>query len=224
LASVKPLFLMLIARFLRVFFGWLYHPLAFTYDLVAATVSFGRWNDWGRNVVPFIQGTRILELGHGPGHLQRLLRSLGLFAVGLDESTQMGRLASRQLRRGGYAQINLARGLAQHIPFPTESFNTVLSTFPSEYIFDQRTLSEARRVLHNGGRLVVLPAAWPKNPLLGWLFKVTGESPLEAQAVVKRKLKQPFIEAGFDVEIQILDVSSGFLIVVIATRKEVNHV
>jgi ubiquinone/menaquinone biosynthesis C-methylase UbiE len=214
---------MLIPRFLRLFFEWLYHPLAFAYDLVAATVSFGCWNDWVRNVIPFIHGTRILELGHGPGHLQRSLRSLNLVAVGLDESAQMGRLAKRRLLKDGETHINLARGLAQALPFPSESFDSVLSTFPSGYIFEAQTLSEARRVLHNGGRLIVLPAAWPKNPLLGWLFKVTGESPSETQDVFSSKLKKPFVEAGFEVEIQMLDIKSGYLIFVVATKKEVNH-
>ncbi len=209
---------MLIARFLRVFFEWLYHPLAFTYDLVAATVSFGRWNDWGRNVTPFIQGTRILELGHGPGHLLRSLRSLGLFAVGLDESSQMGRLAKMRLRKTGETSLNLARGLAQDIPFHDQAFDTIVSTFPSEYIFDQRTLLEARRVLHNAGRLVVLPAAWPKNPLLGWLFKVTGESPTEVLDVFKVKLKKPFIEAGFEAEIQTLEIQSSVLLIIVAHK------
>ncbi len=58
---------------LRFFFRLLYHQFAFTYDLVAATVSLGRWKDWVLSVVPFIEGTRILEIGHGPGHLQRAL-------------------------------------------------------------------------------------------------------------------------------------------------------
>ena len=72
-------------QFLRLFFRLLYHQLAFTYDLVAASVSFNRWKDWVMSVVPFIEGKRILEIGHGPGHLQRLLLSLGLIAVGIDE-------------------------------------------------------------------------------------------------------------------------------------------
>ncbi|MBI3175839.1 MAG: methyltransferase domain-containing protein [Chloroflexi bacterium] len=209
---------MLLTRFMRHFFQWLYHPLAFTYDLVAAAVSFGRWNDWGRGVLPHVHGTRVLEVGHGPGHLQRSLLDLGLAPVGLDESAQMGRLAKTRLLKSGYAKINLVRGVTQSLPFPSGHFDTILSTFPSEYIFDPQTLSEVWRVLDNGGRLVVLPAAWPRNPLLGWLFRVTGQSPAEALEIIQGRLKNPFIESGFDVEIQTLDVQSGLLLIIIATK------
>jgi ubiquinone/menaquinone biosynthesis C-methylase UbiE len=210
---------MLITRFMRLFYQWLYHPLAFTYDLVAAVVSFGRWNDWVRNVLPFVQGTRVLELGHGPGHLQRALRERGLVAVGLDESVQMGRLAKTRLSRCGYAQSNLSRGLTQALPFAADSFDTLLSTFPSEYIFDMRTLSEAWRVLHNGGRLIVLPMAWPRNRLLGWLFHVTGEVPANITEYIRSKLYEPLIAAGFSVEIQTHEVQSGSLLIVVAEKK-----
>src|SRR5215210_3797866 len=129
--------------FMRFFFYLLYHPFAFAYDLVAATVSLGRWKDWVLSVVPFIEGRRILEIGHGPGHLQHLLLSRGLLAVGLDESPQMGRLAKHNLRRWFstqtnnaphhvYAQISLTRGIAQHLPFLDESFDTLVATFPAE--------------------------------------------------------------------------------------------
>ena len=68
---------------MRVFFHLLYHPFAFTYDLVAAVVSFGQWKNWGQSILPFIDGTRILELGHGPGHLQRFLLDLKLDPVAI---------------------------------------------------------------------------------------------------------------------------------------------
>ncbi len=71
--------------FLRFFFRLLYHQFAFTYDLVAAAVSFTRWKDWVMSVLPFIEGNWILEIGHGPGHLQRILLSRNLFTVGIDE-------------------------------------------------------------------------------------------------------------------------------------------
>ena len=203
-------------RFMRIFFNLLYHPFAFTYDLVAAIVSFGRWKDWVYSILPFIEGTRILELGHGPGHLQRILLNRGLVAVAMDESAQMGTLAKQRLG----SSHRLTRALAQNIPFANESFDTVVSTFPTEYIFDMQTLSEAHRVIRNSGRLIVLLAAWPRNPLLAWLFKVTGESPSDANESIKSKIKEALAQVDFKSEIQIVEVKSGSLLVVIATKEE----
>ena len=202
----------LIQRFMRVFFNLLYHPFAFTYDLVAATVSLGQWKDWVHGILPFIEGTRILELGHGPGHLQRTLLDRGLVAVAIDESAPMGTLAKRNIGNSH----RLARAIAQKIPFATETFDTVISTFPSEYIFDMQTLSEAHRVLRSSGRLIVLLAAQPGNPLLDWLFKVTGQSPPESYESIKSKIKETLAEANFKSEFQIVEVKSSNLFVVIA--------
>ena len=199
--------------FLRFFFRLLYHPFAFTYDLVAATVSFGRWKDWILEVIPFIAGTRVLELGHGPGHLQRVLLSRSLVAVGLDESPQMGRLAKRNTD----GSARLTRGLAQHLPFASGSFDTIIATFPTEYFVDPSTLEEVKRCLDNGGRFIVLPAAMPRNPLLSWLFKVTEQAPAEALKIVRERLEKPFLQADFHVETHVLELRSGRLIVIIAT-------
>lgn len=204
-----------VQRLLRFFFHLLYHPLAFFYDLVAAAVSFGRWKDWVFGILPLIEGTRILELGHGPGHLQRLLLDRGLFAAAIDESRQMGRIARRRL---GLSH-KLTRGLAQSLPYPDDSFDTVVSTFPSEYIFEAETLSEAKRVLRSGGRLVVLPAAFPKNRFLEWLFKVTGESPAAFNEAVQSRFKEPFVKAGFLAESRTIELQSSVLVVITAKKK-----
>ena len=211
---------------LRVFFRLLYHQFAFTYDLVAATVSFNGWKDWVMSVLPFIEGERILEMGHGPGHLQRILLSQNLSAVGIDESAQMGRLAKHNLTRFfnsrsadqfiAYTQINLTRGIAQQLPFPSASFDTIVATFPTEYITNPDTLAEVKRCLSPAGRLIVLPAALPKNPFLDWLFKVTLQNPTEGLDVVKAKLNEPFVAAGFESKVKVLDVKSGIVLLVLA--------
>lgn len=216
---------------LRTFFYLLYHPFAFAYDLVAWTVSFGHWKDWGMEVVPFIEGTRTLEIGHGPGHLHRFLLRRSLDAVAMDESAPMSRLARRRLTsanglsqslplssQSGYAQTNLLRGLAQGLPFRDGAFETVIATFPAEYITDPRTLSEVRRCLSDGGRFIVLPAALPKNRFLAWLFRVTGQAPRDALQVIQQKLQEPFVESEFDVEVHVLDRSSGTLVVIVAKK------
>ena len=206
----------LIRRFMRVFFNLLSHPFAFTYDLVAAAVSFGKWKDWVYSILPLIEGTRILELGHGPGHLQRILLNRGLFAVAIDESAQMGILAKRRLGNSH----KLIRSLAQKIPFKPESFDTIVSTFPAEYIFDMQTVSEAHRVLRNRGRFIVLLAAWPKNPLLAWLFKVTGQSPADAHVSIKSRIKESLTHTDFKLEVQIVEVKSSNLLIVIEEKLE----
>ncbi|MBI5942828.1 MAG: methyltransferase domain-containing protein [Chloroflexi bacterium] len=205
----------LLQRFMRAFFNLLYHRFAFTYDLVAATVSFGRWKDWTQAVLPLIKGTRILELGHGPGHLQRILLNLNLDSVAMDESAQMGRIAKRRLGRPG----KLTRALAQKTPFAAESFDSVIATFPSEYIFDRQTLTEAQRVLRNGGRFIVLLAAWPKSPLLAWLFKITGQSPDGAYESIKSKTNEFLAHTKFStLDVQRVEVKSASLLIVIANK------
>jgi ubiquinone/menaquinone biosynthesis C-methylase UbiE len=221
---------------LRFFFRLLYHQFAFTYDLVAATVSLGRWKDWVLSVVPFIEGNRVLEIGHGPGHLQRVLLSRGLFTVGLDESPQMGRLAKLNLNRflqntvranpeadSGYTQINLTRGIAQHLPFPNESFDTLVATFPSEYIFDPKTLAEAQRVLPPNGRFVILPGATILgrgilDRAMALLFRITGEAPPNLAEIVHERSKQPFMKAGFDVEVHELNIRTSLVFILVGTK------
>jgi ubiquinone/menaquinone biosynthesis C-methylase UbiE len=204
----------LFQRFMQVFFDLLYHPFAFTYDLVATVVSFGQWKNWASSIIPFIEGTRILELGHGPGHLQRILLNSGMVAVAIDESASMGILAKRRLG----ASPRLARALAQKIPFASKSFDSIISTFPTNYIFEMQTLSEAHRILRSSGRLIILLGAWPRNPLLGLLFKITGESPSESFRSIKSKIAETLAQANFSSEVQLVEVKSASLLVVVARK------
>lgn len=227
---------------LRFFFYLLYHPFAFTYDLVAGTVSLGRWKDWVLSVVPFIEGNRILEIGHGPGHLQRFLLSRAQFGVGLDESAPMGRLAKRNLQRllssqqarqltsnpsytpqFAYAQINLTRGVGQHLPFSNGSFDSIVATFPSEYITGSETLSEVKRCLIDGGSFIVLPVAVLMgrgilDRVMALVFRVTHQVPEDPLDIFSKRFERPFLEAGFDVEVKQVEVKSSLLLIVIATK------
>lgn len=233
---------------LRFFFRLLYHEFAFTYDLVAAVVSFNRWKDWVMSVMPFIAGSRVLEIGYGPGHLQRALLSRELIAVGIDESPQMGRLARRNLRQrdvresqtlsssthgpssascnSGYAQANLTRGIAQHLPFSKETFDTLVATFPAEYIFDPESLVEAGRVLVPGGRFVILPGALitgrgAVDRLLAWIFRVTGEAPPNLTKVIHDRSSESLARAGFQVETHEIAVKSSLVFIVLATKSQI---
>jgi ubiquinone/menaquinone biosynthesis C-methylase UbiE len=211
---------------LRLFFHQLYHRFAWAYDAVAGAVSIGRWNVWIRTVVPFVHGPRVLELGHGPGHLQEsLLAEPGGRIVGLDESDEMGAIAKRRLRRAGLAAPALLRSLAQHLPFPDGSFDTVVATFPTEFVFEAKTLSEVRRVLDTHGRFVVLPGAWIVGRGLidraaTWLFLVTHQAPASPADVLGQRLRPPLEHAGFKPTFQTIDVQSSVVLIVIASTSQ----
>lgn len=220
---VRPLILQMapLHRFLRFFFWHFYHGFAWTYDSVAAVVSIGRWNDWVRSALPYVRGP-VLEIGHGPGHLQVCLhRSEPGLVIGLDESPQMGRLARKRVRQAGFFNINLTRGLAQSLPFADNTFETVVSTFPSEYIFEPPTLTEVRRVLAANGRFIVVPAAWivgrrTLHKAAAWLFRVTAQSPRFPPEVMSERLRGHLEEAGFRPEFEVVRIRSSEVLVVIA--------
>lgn len=199
------------------FFKLLYHPLAWSYDLVAWMVSLGKWKAWVLSILPDLPGPSILELGHGPGHLQASLAKKGITIFGLDESRQMGFLAKRRVQRAAL-QPRLVRGWAQWLPFPSASFHQVVSTFPSEYIFDPRTLSEVSRVLRPGGCLVVIPVAWLTGEswlerLIASLVHIAGQTPEWDEQNLA-----PFTQVGFTASVERREMASSQLIVIIARK------
>ena len=145
-------------RIVRWAFARFYREFAWTYDTVAAAVSGGRWGVWGQATLLHMRG-RVLELGCGTGNLQRALAARpDLWTIGLDAAPQMLAITRRKLAATGEAS-NLARAVAQALPFSATSFDCIVATFPSEYIIDMATLTELRRVLRPGGRVGVALAA-----------------------------------------------------------------
>jgi ubiquinone/menaquinone biosynthesis C-methylase UbiE len=165
-------------------FRLLYNELAFTYDAVSWTVSAGQWRSWQRAALPYLRGKRVLEVGHGTGNMLLDLLSLGFEPVGLDLSRAMGRIAGAKLRRALGAPeppAGLVRGRVEALPVSSEAFDSVLSTFPTEYVAAPAAIAEFRRVLRPGGVFVTVPAASitglaPTDRLAEWLFRVTGQT------------------------------------------------
>ncbi len=166
-------------RFIRFGFRLLYHEFAFTYDAVAWLVSLGQWRAWGRTALDRVRGPRVLEIGHGPGHLLIALARSGRRPVGIDLSPQMSRIAQQNSRQAG-VKVPQVQCRVQALPFRSGEFDSVVSTFPSEYIGDLATLREVQRVTNERGRLIVVFGAQligrePSKILIEWLYRLTGQ-------------------------------------------------
>src|SRR5258708_19012160 len=127
----------------------------------ASTVPFaGQWRVWQRLVLPHIHGHDVLELGCGLGDLLSDILEAGYAGRAVEHSPQMVAAARETLQKRNVGQKNwVLQSSAQHLPFSDASFDTVVSTFPSEYIYDPDTIAEAERVLRPGGRLIVIEGA-----------------------------------------------------------------
>lgn len=127
----------------------------------ASTVPFaGQWRVWQLQVLTRITGHDVLELGCGLGDLLADMLEAGYACRAIEHSPAMVAAARDTLQRRKVGERNwVLQGTAQHLPFTDASFDTVVSTFPSEYIYDADTIAEVERVLRLGGRLVVIEGA-----------------------------------------------------------------
>ena len=156
-------------------FGLLYRNR--TLYWLASTVPFaGQWRVWQRLVLPRIEGHDVLEVGCGIGTLQADMIAAGYTCAAIDRSPQMVAATRDRLHRAGHAAeaANVCQASVQQLPFEEASFDTVVSTFPTEYIYDPAALREIARVLRPGGRLIVVLGATllPSNALLWPLVAV----------------------------------------------------
>jgi ubiquinone/menaquinone biosynthesis C-methylase UbiE len=206
-------------RFIKFGFHLLYHELAFTYDAVAWLVSLGQWKTWGRTTLVRVRGPRVLEIGHGPGHLLiALARSGTLRPIGIDLSPQMSRIAQRNLRQAG-VHVPLIRCRVQALPFRSGEFDSVVATFPTDYIAELATLREVQRVTNDRGRFIVVFGAQligrePSKVLIEWLYRLTGQR--DAKAEDEESI---FDQVGMPARIETETIGASTVTLVVAEKR-----
>lgn len=202
-------------------FAWrlLYNKFRFLFDFATERLSRGRWKVWGRTSIPYLQRRRILELGHGPGHLLIALKETGYQPTGIDLSPGMARLAARRLRRAG-VEVPLVRCRAQMLPFHAKSFDEAVATFPTDDILKWETLREVARVIPQGGRLIMVVGAQrqgsqPNPHFIDWLNGLIGQSVNGAE-----RTASIFCRAGLRPRIEYQSVGNNLVILLIAEKRQ----
>ncbi|WP_232065460.1 class I SAM-dependent methyltransferase [Mycobacterium shinjukuense] len=153
------------------------------------------WRRWIGSALPHIRGPRVLEVSFGTGWL--LTRYAGNFeAHGVDLNERMVAISRRNLRRAGVT-ADLRQANVEALPYPDGHFDTVVNTMAfSGYPNGRQAMSELRRVLRPGGRLVLIDVGYPHDgsrlgrALVG-VWKRSGD--------VIRDMSSLFESFGFDV-------------------------
>jgi len=99
-----------------------------------------------------VAGLRVLDAGCGGGAHGAALVDRGAVLTGVDASAGLLEIARRRLE--GRARLLLA-DLNERLPFEDGAFDLVMASLVMHYLHDwSRPLSEFRRVLSDGGRLI----------------------------------------------------------------------
>lgn len=142
---------------------WLFETLyrnRYLYRFASAVPFAGQWRAWQQLVLPRITGHDVLELGCGLGDLLADMTEAGHACHAVEESPEMVAAARETLQRRKLdKKAWVIQGTAQRLPFSDQTFDTVVSTFPSDYIYDSDVIAEVERVLRPGGRLIVVEGA-----------------------------------------------------------------
>ena len=142
-----------------------WHDRARTYDLVIGAVT-ARVGEELLDAVAAGPGTRLLDVGCGPGTITAAAAARGARAVGVDLAA--GMLALGRERHPG---LELLEADAEALPFPDDAFDALVGGFVLNHLPAVETaIAEAARVLAPGGRMAV--AVWDRpdrNRLLGEL-------------------------------------------------------
>src|SRR5581483_1666653 len=137
-------------RLMRFAFDQFYNRFAFTYDVVSAVVSRGEWRSWTRAGIPYLRGSRILEVAFGTGNLQLDLHAAGYRPFGIDLSPNMHAITRSKFRAAG-SLPRLVRGDVRALPFAAGAFSSLIVTFPPGFMSDPAAAAELGRVLERSG-------------------------------------------------------------------------
>ncbi len=203
------------------------------YDLGIRLLSLGQLQKAHKRMAEQVNpGDRVLEIGCGTGSLALRCAERGGEVTGIDISLQMLDIARAKVAAAGLedrVELREMSAVDLDVEFSAQTFDVVVSSLVfSELSDDERrfTLGECRRLLRDGGRLVVADEAVPRSWSLRLLSRVL-RFPLVVLTYVLTQtttqaladLEGTIADAGFAVR-RVERILLGGLEVVVAEKRE----
>jgi demethylmenaquinone methyltransferase/2-methoxy-6-polyprenyl-1,4-benzoquinol methylase len=146
----------------------LFDGVAPSYDTWAQVLTFFqylRWREFLVSQMALRPGNLVLDVCTGTaGVAMEIADHHDGRIVGLDVSHSMLQAGLRAVEKKSLdGRVQLIQGRAEHLPFPDETFDTVVFTYLLRYVQDpDATIRELSRVLKPGGELLSLEFGIPE--------------------------------------------------------------
>lgn len=174
-----------------------YDRTARHYDIMTWPMEVMAMDRYRSRLIAEVEGARVLEVGVGTG------RNLSLYpdAVQVDAIDFSPRMLERAQRRPPRTNVRLALMDVQELAWPSETFDTVVSTCVFCSVPNAlKGLQEIRRVLRAGGRALFLEHVRPGTPWLAALFDWLDPFVSRRGPHINRRTMETIRAAGFVVE------------------------
>lgn len=153
-------------------------------------------------VVPLARG-EVFEIGCGGGINQRFYEPAVITRyAGIDPSGKLLDYARTEAERRGWG-ADIRQGVGEAIPFPDDSFDTVVCTYTMCSVVDQaQVVRELRRILRPGGRLLFLEHGRAPDPEVArWQDRIEPWwKPVMGGCRLTRPVTSAIAAGGFTVE------------------------
>lgn len=184
-----------------------YNRIAPFYDLMGRFPE-RRFSYWRALLWSKVEGNKILEIGVGTGkNFPYYPKKADVTAI--DISDKMLEIAFRKAAQTKQ-RVHLLRMDVEHLEFPDNTFDTVISTFVFCSVPDPvQGLSEVRRVLKPSGKAIFLEHVLSANRIIASLMNFV--NPLVVRmmgANINRKTEQNIAKSGLVVD-NVTDLASG---------------
>jgi ubiquinone/menaquinone biosynthesis C-methylase UbiE len=170
--------------------GWLY-------DFMSRRAERAGIGEMRRDLLANLEGD-VIEVGSGTGaSLPYYERARRVVAVEPDASMAKrlpGKVAEAKI------PIEVVNAQAEKLPFPDETFDAAVAAFVLCSVDDQRTvLTEVRRVLKPGGKLVLLEHVLGEGRTARWQERLTPlHTKMAGNCHLNRDTRAAVADAGFD--------------------------
>jgi ubiquinone/menaquinone biosynthesis C-methylase UbiE len=141
-----------------------YGKFAKGYDWIVKVLPV--WRNWISTAIPHIVGPNVLEVSFGTGYLiSQYADRFNTF--GIDYNWELTCIAQQNLKAAS-THAYLQQANIEHLPYPNNSFDTVVNTMAfTGYPDGLKALTEIRRVLKSEGRFILVDIDYPKDQ--NWL-------------------------------------------------------